>query len=219
MWLYYTVTFWPLIHLPRSITLWQGDLLVLQKLREVSWLATRITEDPKVISAMGDSWYSSAANSNPTGMLGYLILKKFVSASTRSTQAMADAVPATPRPMARAVSPSKVHLHTPRGAQGHTGRREPTWGTPRKSHPAQAPSQSCPRRASAPVLRCPHIRMSQKEQQLSRAPFGLGGEHCQGVCRGRTFWNYTRLTGCLAEASKVGQARDIDGLERNNMGK
>lgn len=47
--------------------------------------------------------------------------------------------PAARRPILGALSPSEVHLHKPRGAQGHKGRWELKLWTWRKGHPVWAP--------------------------------------------------------------------------------
>ena len=57
-----------------------------------------------------------------------------------------------------AISPSKAHLHKPRGAQRHKGKQEPKLRTERKGHAALAPPRAVRRE---PQPQCQGIKVSE----------------------------------------------------------
>lgn len=150
-------------------------------------------------------------------MVGFVILKSSSAHIQRNTQVVAHwgtmryPLPATlNRPLV--VSPTKAHLHTPRGALEHTGRWQPEWGTWKNEHPVQDPSQGCPRWASSLVPKVHPLGVNRNKSLEHLLEVGERRErkgHCQCICKGRTFWHCTRPREYLEEASKVGKARPI----------
>lgn len=88
-------------------------------------------------------------------------------------------VPATPRPIPGATSPSEALFHEPRGAQEHKGRQEPELRTQRNEHPVGAPPRAAP---AGPHAQCAGVKsiMRSHWEQLSRSPFGLRGLSAYG---------------------------------------